>query len=200
MGKNKSGEKQSLVEKVLKQQTTELPEVKDYQKEDAYQTLDRANFWLNSFDTKASYLLAIIGVIGTILFTNNFFSAINLKDWNCWSILFNLLFIFIILSFSISTVLLILCINPKIKHVRPKTERHTVLFYGSIADMENQTEELKNVCQFSKGTIIDDINNQAYFCSKICIAKKRKIYAAIACLFIFLFSFVVFVTFKQIIL
>ena len=81
MNHMKQENKDCSVDEIIKYQ----PSGKDYQKDDAYRTLDRVNFWLNSFDTKASYLLAIIGIIGMILFTTNYFSTVNLKDWNSWN-------------------------------------------------------------------------------------------------------------------
>jgi hypothetical protein len=184
----------SLVDEVLKHQTG----VADYQKDDAYQTLDRTNLWLNSFDTKASYLLAIIGIIGTILFTTNYFSEISLKNWTDWHFVFNLLFLIILVSFFTSTLYLIKCIKPTIKNIRPdKTSKHTVLFYGSIDSMEEQMDDLKKVKNFSTDTIVDDINKQAYICSVICMRKSKMIYVAWICMITCLSSFTVYELLKH---
>lgn len=192
----KTKKKNCLVDEILINQTG----VADYQKEDAYQTLDRVNFWLNSFDTKASYLLAIIGIIGTILFTTNYFSEISLNDWAGCHFVFNLLFLIIIASFFTSTLNLIMCIKPAIKNIQPsKTNEHTVLFYGNIEDMEKQMDDLKKVKKFSTETIVDDINNQAYICSTICMSKSKKIYVAWICMITCLSSFVIYELLKHIV-
>jgi hypothetical protein len=176
----KRQEEYNLVEEVLKFQ--DKTSAADYDEEDAYRTLDRVNFWLNSFDTKASYLLAIIGIIGTILFTTGYFNTIDLQVWcSCKSGLLNALFLLMIISFLFSSICLIWCIKPNIKNIKPlknECKKHTVLFYGSIADMKN-IEEINNITKFSKDTIIDDINNQSWFCSNICIKKKKYIFWAI---------------------
>jgi hypothetical protein len=197
MSKKNVNKESCLVDKVIDQQTT----ISDYQKEDAYKTLDRTIFWLNSLDTKASYLLAFIGIIGTVLFTTNYFSAVNLKDWSCCNFALNLLFLLIILSFLVATFSLIWCIKPMIKNIKPqRVQEHTILFYGSISYMHGKMDEMKRVTDFSKETIIDDINNQAYICSVICIKKSRKIFIAWVSMIICLFIFAFFEILKHIIL
>jgi len=197
MDNTKQKGKGCLTDKIIKHQTSD----KDYQKDDAYRTLDRVNFWLNSFDTKASYLLAVIGIMGTILFTTEYFSTVNLKDWYSWNFIFNLLFILILLSFLSAAISLILCIKPMVKNVSPqRVEEHTILFYGSISEMEDRMDEMKKVNNFSKETIIDDINNQSYICSVICMKKNRKIFIAWISMIICLLSFVLFEILKHTIL
>jgi hypothetical protein len=149
---------------------------------------------LNSFDTKASYLLAIIGIIGTILFTTGYFNKINLQVWcPCKFGLMNILFLFIIVGFLFSTICLIWCIKPKIRNAKPPKEKsntHTVLFYGSIVHIED-TEEIKRVTSFSDNTIINDINNQSWICSGICMEKRKYIFWAICGIIFCLVLFIV---------
>ena len=40
-------------------------------KDEEYQNLERVNSWINNVDTKISYMLAFIGIIATIIFTND---------------------------------------------------------------------------------------------------------------------------------
>lgn len=162
----------SLAEEVLKLQTTNS--TTNYGKEDAYKTLDRVNFWLNSFDAKAYYLLFFIGIFGTILFTSGYFEERNLQVWNSLKTgLLNILFLLVLICYLVTSVCLVLCIKPSIKNRKlPKSaiNQHTILFYGSIADMRD-SKEMSIITQYSDQTIINDINNQSFVCSRICMMK-----------------------------
>jgi hypothetical protein len=186
----------NLIEEILKLQSA--IEKADYTKNDAYQTLERVNFWLNNFDMKASYFSAIIGIIGTILFSNNYFCNVDLKKWCGEIIVFNVLFLLILISFLLTMLFLLWCINPTIKNIKPSNPQvHTILFYGSIAD--EKINNIKNIIDFSESTIIRDINNQAYFCSIICMNKRKKILASCVFMLICILSFVLFEVSKHLI-
>ena len=191
----------SLVDEVV--QSQKHPSTVGYEKEDAYQTLERVNFWLNSFDAKASYLLTIISIVGTIFFSSDYFNNVDLTYWETWHcIVSNLLYLSIVISFLISIGSLIWCISPKLKNMKPlKSEAkktHTVLFYGSISDMKDKTQEIARVKQFDVATVIDDINNQAYYCSTICIGKKNKICFAIIGILVCIGSLLAFDLIKRV--
>ncbi len=190
-------EEKTLIEDIL---TDQNDSEKKYDINDAYQTLDRVNFWLNNFDSKASYLLATIGIIGTILFTSDFFECINLVSWgNLYAFISNLLFLLILVSFIVSLYFLILTIKPRVENIEPcKPEEHTVLFYGSISGMKQRFNEIKKVTDFSKETIIDDINNQSYVCSTICMKKKKNISTACSWIVVCMSALIIFEILKHI--
>lgn len=172
-----SNKKTSLIDELLKAQGQQS-QSPNYDKDDAYKTLDRVNFWLNNFDSKASYLLASIGIIGTILFTTDYFKCINLCIWSCPNLSFNILFLLILLSFLSTIIFLILSIKPRARNYGEEdieSKNHTILFYASIANFQDEMDELRKVKGFSEESIIDDINNQAFVCSKICEEKRDKI-------------------------
>ena len=43
-----------------------------YTKDDSYLNLDRVNFWINNCDTKASFVLAFLGIFIGVLFTSDY--------------------------------------------------------------------------------------------------------------------------------
>lgn len=45
---------------------------KPYTKEDSYKNLDRVNFWISNCDSKASFVLAFLGIFIGVFFTSDF--------------------------------------------------------------------------------------------------------------------------------
>jgi len=52
---------------------------KPYTKEDSYKNLDRVNFWIGNCDSKASFVLAFLGIFIGVFFTSDFVYD-NLKN------------------------------------------------------------------------------------------------------------------------
>lgn len=148
--------------------------------DERFKSLDRIQFWISNCDTKASYLLAIQGIILTILFTSQigkmFLQTINLRltflHINSNSILnffegsiFYCMIIFFLLSFFKVYLTLIGRIDPSIfKEAGLKT--NNTLFFGSIAnkkynDFVNEQNELKN------DKLTKHLDSQIYINAKI---------------------------------
>lgn len=113
--------------------------------EDAYRTLENINQWIATVDNKAAAVLGIIGVILTVLFTNN--TVIE----NCTRIIstafLNKTFgdvIFIILAlasaiFLVSGIRLIfLVIYPKLAN-QEKTSK-SIFYFGDISQHKSFTD------------------------------------------------------------
>ena len=170
-----------------------------YCKEDAYRTLDRINFWLNSFDTKAYYLLVIFGVVGTIIFTNNFLDNVNLCNWssrnNFVNIIYLLLYIMIILSFITSLYYLVRCIRPR-SESPIKKDNITIFHYRYIAENMDH-DKILNIEKLTDKEIVKTINNQIYVCSIICVKKESNLKHAINFMVCFTVSFLLFEVIKH---
>ena len=138
--------------------------------------LDMNNMWIGNCDQKASILMAIIGVIFTIVMTSDaiktirnyivlpFLDFCNGDETMCFSFSRFSVFVFLVITafFAVLSLWDILnCIKPNLdynamKNNNPLMETKSYIFYGSVANMSY--EEYKN-------TNVDyenDLRSQAY--------------------------------------
>lgn len=151
-------------------------------KDEKYQNLERVNSWINNVDTKISYMLAFIGIIATIIFTNdNVIKTIKVYIDNVLN--FTLKDIANLLSFLllILTGAMVLCISRSIYHLlkastatiksNNKSQEDSLLFFGSISKNQSFEEFKEKVENSDEDKIEDDILMQIYNNSVICNKK-----------------------------
>lgn len=152
-------------------------------KEHADRTYEQVSGWINNCDSKASILLALIGVFLTIVFTSDFISQgiiEQLKDVigifkhsNSRGVLFNVLLIALIgcsvYYFIISIKKLLLVLFARLDDSRDK-ENPSISFYRSIGAKDYDAFK-QLVESYSNEQLVEDKLRQVYDCSKICSNK-----------------------------
>ena len=142
----------------------------------AQDTLDRIIGFINACDTKVSIILAIFGIIVTIIFTGNISIIENLKNIindskniKCLSIFLLLISIVI---FLYGLIMLFMALYANIK---------AIIYFKDISlseDYEAYKQKIKNM---SSENFLDDIIKQIYKNSMICSKKYERYNLGIKC-------------------
>ena len=156
-------------------------------KEELQYTSDTINMWTNNCDQKASILLAIIGVIITILVSSDFMKYLRICifapfldywtgnsefvfSWSRFNVLFLLLISAIMLIMSCHYLFKTISANidyQKMRKENPKLVNKSNIFFGEISKMTYE--------DFKKDEInyLEDLKSQIYVNSKIASNKFR---------------------------
>ena len=146
--------------------------------------LDRVNMWIGNCDQKASFLLALIGIVVTIIFTSNAVGRIETVLVKPFLAYLNngegvycvcrtidaLLLVAGLICVFIAVLFLLICLRAKTnykKFQQPGMEEKSLLYYGSIAS--------QTYSEFSMGRNDhkNDYRSQVYTNSVICDAKFK---------------------------
>lgn len=189
----------------------------NFDRDDAYKTLDTINMWIENCDNKASIILGSIGVIASIILSSDFAKII--KDIIETSIInigwCNGIYIFIFMSAVIICIIglgcLISCITPRIvtntsisdriqKNICKKQHKFkntqiknnmqdSIMFYGIVAltQYEQYLEKVKPICK-DYDNIMIDLLFQIHSAAVICESKFKKLQKGIVC---FLIGFII---------
>lgn len=146
-----------------------------YSREDAYQSLEMVNSWINNVDSKVSYALAFIGVIIGFVFiqgTPKAFTNISQADEiTCRMLLESILVVLLYIASFLAIVFLVLAI---IARTQFQTSKRSAFFFGTIAN-EEKNSYVERVTKMSEKEIIEDILGQVHINSGICL-RKMKLY------------------------
>ena len=149
----------------------------------ADKTYEQVSGWINNCDSKASILLALIGVFLSIAFTSDFLlegitvelkNIVGLFSGNCscrvWSSVLLIALLGVSAFFFVKSLQsLFLVLFARLDDSR-KEENPSVSFYKSIG--EHSYEEYKQLVRsISCEMLTDDKLRQVYDCSKICTQK-----------------------------
>lgn len=154
--------------------------------QDLKEDLDRVNMWIGNCDQKASFLLALVGIVLTIVCTSdaiNVIKTILIKPFvNYWREgigtfcpLRTVIAVLLIAGFVcvfISIIRLLLCLRAKTDDDSMKKtgmEEKSLLYFGSIAKMTY------SVFCGTENDRLNDLRTQVYINSVIC-AKKFENY------------------------
>ncbi len=146
------------------------------------QNLDRVNMWIGNCDQKASFLLALLGVVVTVICTSDVFTKIKeiiiipfvtyLTDKSgsfCFSrLLIAILFFGGLICLLVSIFFLLRCLMAKTNpedYRKPGMVEKSRLFYGSIANMTYE-----EFCR-DENNYDSDLQSQIYTNSVICSQK-----------------------------
>lgn len=171
-------------------------------REDAFNTLDTINFWINSCDTKATILLSGVGVFFTLLFTSDILNKVfdvtkkviedfsGIGAWIGVGGIVSILGCITGTGFIISVIVPRQIFEPKEFDTKNK-DVISLMFYGSIAKMSFSTycEKLNPLCD-PDDTIIKDLIFQIHSSAKICARKVQNLKIGNIVLFVSLFVFV----------
>lgn len=164
-----------------------------FNEQDLKENLDRVNMWISNCDQKASFILAMLGVGITILFTSDFVKYVRktiiapFKTYLCDNIQYvNWLKCAVALSLIYVCIGVIITFYQLVNSLRAKTdinrffqqgiERKSMLHYESVANMT-----YNEFCT-SEEHIINDLRSQVYINSIICTAKFKHYKKAIKAL------------------
>lgn len=146
--------------------------------------LDRTNMWIGNCDQKASFLLALVSVVITIIFTSGATSKImevlvnpfivywrdNVGSFCFWRTLDAVMLIVGLVLAFVSMMYLLFSLMAKTVYSRfqqPGMEQKSHLFYGHIASMSYDEFCHSNVDKFN------DMRSQVYTNSIICSDKFK---------------------------
>lgn len=146
--------------------------------------LDRTNMWISNCDQKASFLLALVGVVITVIFTSGVTPRIiqtlvnpfidyckdGVGSFCFWRTMDALLFISGLVLIFLSMSHLLLCLMAKTdysKFQQPGMEQKSHLFFGHIASMTYDEFCHTDVDKYN------DLRSQVYTNSVICNDKFK---------------------------
>lgn len=149
---------------------------KDEQIEEAKASLDRINGWINSCDSKAGTVLALTGVLLTIIFTNDGLTAMynvlqnSIPPVNFCTVLYLGLLGISALVLGYGMVRLVLTLVARIDsnvYNEPGMITDSVLFFGKISNRASYQIFQSDVLNMKKEDYLKDLLSQIYINSKI---------------------------------
>ena len=156
----------------------------------AQDTLDRIIGFINTCDTKVSIILAIFGIIITIIFTGNINVIENLKNIinDSKNIKYFPIFLLLIsiVIFLYGLIMLFMALYANIKASGEKS----IIYFKDISlseDYEAYKQKIKNM---NSENFLDDIIKQIYKNSMICSKKYERYNLGIKCS---MFGFILFI-------
>lgn len=144
-----------------------------FTKEDAYKNLDIINSWISNSDTKASIILGLLGVLMTVIFSNDSFldtiikllqnvlSNMNFSDVLYFAFTFASLCLFVLGIYRLIRVLIpILKTNSSLNR--------SYIFFGYISNHPSFLDFKEDINNATEEELQNDILNQIYINSIIC--------------------------------
>ena len=165
-----------ITETLDKDEQIEEAKASDEQIEEAKASLDRINGWINSCDSKAGTVLALTGVLLTIIFTNDGLTAMynvlqkSIPPVNFCTVLYLGLLGISALVLGYGMVRLVLTLVARIdSDVYKETGIITdsVLFFGKISKRASYKIFQSDVLKMKKEDYLKDLLSQIYINSKI---------------------------------
>lgn len=153
---------------------------KKYGKDDAYQTLELINSWINNVDTKSSFGLAFIAALVGFIFYNigktplPIQEALELVQTCTFSMIVFVQAIMIValyISCLVSILMFLIALFGRAKNTSGKL---SIMFFGTISQFSLNDYKAKTLNMNSRD-ITKDLVEQIYVNSKIC-TKKFKYY------------------------
>lgn len=156
-------------------------------KEDLLDRLDRILEWIRACDTKASILLAIIGLIMTIFSSEFFFtkykliikSNLEFFDFSKFSFLFVLGIFSILFLFGI--ICLVLELNPSMMSKKNANKDINSLYFFASIEKKELAQFKQEILDVSIDSDIEDISTQIFINAKICTTKYKFTKVGILC-------------------
>lgn len=136
-------------------------------------TLDRIVEFINNCDTKASIILALIGVIITIIFSGNvpgnFLQMYgNAKELSSFgSVLYIVLCIAAVIAVAAGMILLVSVLFARVTG----SSKDSKIYFGDIAENASDENYIEKVKSMTLNMYMEDIARQIYINSKICRKK-----------------------------
>lgn len=169
-------------------------------KEDTFKILDNINMWIGNCDSKASIILAVIGIVTSVTFSSEIIRplysiVIDSFSKSGWCILVSILLWISIISMIAGVAFLIMTIIPSLKYSykvksKEKPRFDSVMFFGTVGDLEFSSYK-ERVKEITEEQIMDDLFFQITSAAKICKTKFLRMNRGIKCFSIGLFLFII---------
>lgn len=170
--------------------STETKKV-EYEKEDAYRTLEITNSWISNIDTKASFLLAYIAVLLGFVISNGkpavFDASVKITTT---VIVQRVSHIFLYLSSVLCITFLFLTLKARIKD--KNATKPSLMFFGTISS-HSLSDYISKTVNRSENIQVKDILEQVYTNSAIC--NKKACMYNVAVVFSIISTFLLFACF-----
>lgn len=160
-------------------------EAQKYTKEDAYQTLELINNWINNVDTKASFALAFIGIMLGFCFTGDLpaafisFQKAQNKTIDLW---IEVIAVVILITFGVITSTVLLSVL--IAKAKNTSGKKSVMFFGTIAEISLNDYKSKTM-NMSETDLTKDLLEQVHTNSIICTQKFKRYNTGMVMMIIF---------------
>lgn len=176
-------------------------------KEHAIKKLELVNSWLSNCDTKSSFILALLGVFITVIFTSDLgkkllvpFSFEFAKiEWDSFA---NFILLLLSISFFVFIFLTLFHIYSTLKaRIDPsvfkqnKINGESSMFFKTISDLTFETYENNSNAQTLED-VINDINSQVFINSKIALLKFTHYNKSIKWVFMAIVLFLIYIVFE----
>ncbi len=150
---------------------------------DAQTTLARVITWINDCDSKTATVLALVGVILTIMLTNDGIvtikaiikNAINLREVSGWLFIAMWSIATSVLLFGFLKLISVLIASTKSKDFKERQlTTNSKIFFGSIARLDSFEEFRNDYEKMSLSKKLNDLLSQIYINSQIADEKYKK--------------------------
>lgn len=164
-----------------------------YTKEDAFQSLEIINSWINNMDTKISFAMAFISVLIGFIFSNDLPDVFDeiAKLEKIQQITpgqtVSVLLVLILYGACLACIgFLVAGLTARTKNTTPVT---SIFFFGDIAK-RTRDDVLDNMSNITEKKLLADLQNQIYINSQICTKKSMYFNKGLYC---FVASVVIYV-------
>lgn len=146
-----------------------------FSKDDAYQTLELINSWINNVDTKVSFALAYVVVLIGFVFYNAGTVPVAIQSFLDANKKYDdiILGAFLVVSlYGSSLISIIMFFIAMLGRTKNSSDRASVLFFGAIASMKLNDYKSK-IMNMNDKDIEKDLLEQIHTNSTICVKKFR---------------------------
>lgn len=160
----------------------ELDNLKNIEKDDALDILDRTIGFINNCDSKASVVLGVFGVLVTILFSSDGVAELKIiikaaiTTGTYYGVLYCITLAFTVISLAFGTVKLLKVLFPKTDCDELKQEDlelNSKIFFGGICKNSTYKKYKDKIMKCSQDEYLNDIISQIYLNSIICDRKYK---------------------------
>lgn len=142
------------------------------------ETLDRIQFWIGNVDAKISFLLSLSGIILGFIFASETIDNIikgyfnlDVTGLRIWIAIINgIILIGSVFYISKAIIHFLIALKGRIdpkEYRQYKVEVKSLIFWRSIADINQYVDYKKRVDSLDEETMINDLQSQVYINSKI---------------------------------
>lgn len=148
----------------------------DYDIDTAQRTLDRIIGFISNCDTKASIMLAVLGVILTIVFTSSIFdNIVCMADTISKSLsLCNWIFIFLSALATFLFIFGVVKLTMVLYAMVNISGKDSKIYFLDISENKDNDFYRKKLQKIKSIELLDDIVNQIYINSTICSKKYKR--------------------------
>ena len=135
-------------------------------KNDLENNLNRIHEWIRAADSKVSILLALEGIVITLLLSDGFTDYVKGIQYNYWN---TIMVIASLVLLFVSAYKAVLAIIPRLKR---KKKKASLLYFGDVAQMDLKAYE-KAMKEMSEDEYVEHLLEQTHISSAIATSKHK---------------------------